>query len=375
VTRPAWLPSPDGELLLLAALGEGDVAERAWARWRAAHIEDQFDIASFRLLPLVYRNLAAAGSEDPYMGRLKGLYRRSWFVTQSLARSAAAAVARLERAGIPTMLLKGAGLAVAHYRDLGARPMDDVDIAVPSARAADALELLGAAGYRPRRPIADGQLLMGHAVPLAGADGTVIDLHSSTFWAAGGDDELWEASVPVELHGVGTRTLCPADHILHVCTHGAYWSGIHPLRWVADVHAVARSGGVDWDRLVRLAHERELGDPLAGALEYVHERFGVSTAPDLPARLRAGRVRPLRRAAQRVAALPPSRLRSSGLLFVYLDAYGQRARAAGFRPTPRGFLRWLERHLQVAGTRELAFRIAESLARRPGAMPVVAPRP
>jgi hypothetical protein len=372
---PAWFPSPDGELLLRAALLDGDVAIRAWAAWRAAHIDEHFDRASFRLLPLVYKNLAANGCEDPYMGRLKGVYRRSWFLTQTLLTRTAGAVGRLEECGVPTLLLKGAGVACAHYRDAGARPMDDVDVAVPRERAAEAIALLTDAGFQPRRPVDERDLRLGHAETFSSHDGeTVIDLHWSILWRAGPDEDLWQASVPIELHGVSTRTLSPADHVLQACAHGAHWNQIHPLRWVADVHAITSSGPVDWERLVRVAHARELGPPLADALAYVGERFDVPVPEEFPARLRAARVRPLRRTAQRVAALPPSPLRSGGLLFVYLDVYRAQTHDAGARPSPQGFLRWLQRYFDVADLRELVLRIGRSFAGGGADEPVMAPR-
>jgi hypothetical protein len=211
--------------------------------------------------------------------------------------------------------------------------------------------------------VRDDDLVVGHAETLDHAEGATIDLHWSVLWDAGDDEELWAAAVPLGLGGVGTRTLCPADQILHACAHAAYWNEIHPLRWVADVHAVARSAtDVDWERLVRVAHARELGVPLAGALAYVRAAFGVPVPPEVPGRLRAARVRPLRRAAQRVAALPPSPARSAGLVLVYADAYRRRGRAAGVRPTPSGFVRWLQRHLDVDGVRGLAARGWRSVA-------------
>jgi Uncharacterised nucleotidyltransferase len=371
---PVWFPSRDGELLLRAALLEGEQSSVAWAGWRAAHIDEQFDLASFRLLPLVYKNLVEAGSDDPYLHRLKGMYRRSWFLTQSLLTGAAGTVELLEGAGIPTMLLKGAGLAVAHYRDLGVRPMDDVDVAVPRERAADALTVLGEAGLAPRRAVEKRDLRTGHAELLVSEEGTAIDLHWSILWQAGDDAELWRDSVPVQLHGVATRTLSPADQILHVCAHATYSGQIHPLRWVADARAVERSSAVDWQRLARIARERELGSPLADALAYLRDRFGMKLPADLPARLRDARVRPLRRAAQRVCASPPSPMRSSGLPLLYLDVYLSQVRAAGSRPSPRGFLRWLQRHLKVESGRELASLVRRSFARRASEGAVMAPR-
>jgi predicted Rossmann-fold nucleotide-binding protein len=60
---------------------------------------------------------------------------------------------------------------------------------------------------------------------------------------------------------------------------------------------------------------------------------------------------------------------------VYLDVYRARARAAGVAATPAGFQRWLQRHLEVSGTRELAARVGRSFARRGGGGggPVMAP--
>ena len=366
MTTPAWYPSADQELLLRAALMPGETAERAWVRWREA-TGDQFDLGSLRLLPLVYRNLAAHGSDDPWMGRLKGIYRRTWFLNQALLDRTATAVGRLEAAGIPTLLLKGAGLTLAHYRDMGARPMDDADVAVPCGRALEALAVLAEDGFRAERPVSKDDLVLGHAETLAAPGGERIDLHWDVLWRAGRDELLWEAAVPAELRGIATRTLCPTDHLLQVCGHAAYWNRIHPVRWVADVHVVLRSAGpeVDWDRLVSRAAERELTLPLADALDYVRGRFGAPVPADVVPRLRGPAVRALRRVTHRVAALPPSRARSAGLLLVYLDVYRTRARVRGRRATPSGFVRSVQRHLEVEDAAELARRITRTFLRSP----------
>jgi hypothetical protein len=373
VTRPIWFPTADGELLLRAAVAEGDEAERAWRRWRGAHADEQFDLGSFRLLPLVYRNLEAHGSADEWMGRLKGLYRRQWFLNQSLLARAAEAVAALEAAGVPTLLLKGAGLSVAHYRDLGARAMDDVDVAVALRDAGRSVEVLREIGLRPARPLPPDHLALDHAETFTGAGGARIDLHWDLLRWAGADDAIWAAAEPAELRGAVTRTPCATDHLLLVCGHAAYWNVVHPLRWVADVLMVLRSD-VDWDRLVRLAAQRGIAPPLAAALAYVREAFGAPVPPEAIGALRRARTPPLRRAAHRVAALPPSPARSIGLFAVYADAYTARARARGVRPTPHGFARSVQRHLEVADARELVVRIARGAVRQRRPAPVMAPR-
>jgi hypothetical protein len=360
--RPAWYPSPEQELLLQAALLPDAAAERSWVRWREAHASEPFDVASFRMLPLVYRNLARLGSGDSWMGRLKGVYGRSWFVNQMLFHRAAAVVRRLEAADIPTLLLKGAGLSLAHYRDMGARPMDDVDVAVPLARASEAIAVLRSAGMRPELPLTDEHLVLRHAESLATPDGHTIDLHWSLLWQAGDDDEFWDAAVPATLLWSPTRTLSATDHILQVCAHGAYWGRIHPMRWVADVHTVMRSAApeIDWERLLRLAVHRELTLALHDALAYIDERFDTPMPDDLLGRLRSQPVRAMRRAAHFVAGLRPSPGRSAGMLLLNLDIYRAHIELHGRHASATGFIQYLQRNLRVVTRRQLAARIMRS---------------
>ena len=75
-TDALW-PTPAQELLLRSALLTGPGALEAWQRWKSQHdlVESELDHGSFRLLPLVYRNLSAQGIEEPHLARLKGIYR------------------------------------------------------------------------------------------------------------------------------------------------------------------------------------------------------------------------------------------------------------------------------------------------------------
>src|SRR5262249_19250137 len=57
----ALWPTSSQVLLLRAALGRGPDALEAWNEWKSRHdlIETELDHGSFRLLPLVYKNLVA----------------------------------------------------------------------------------------------------------------------------------------------------------------------------------------------------------------------------------------------------------------------------------------------------------------------------
>ncbi|MDP3660643.1 hypothetical protein, partial [Phenylobacterium sp.] len=105
------LPWPKGTqaLMVRAAIGPQDEVEQCFRAWRRlVNIDDHMDGGTYRLLPLVYERLRTAGSDDPLMGRLKGVYRRAWVETQSVFHAVAPVVARLEAAGVRTLLLKGA---------------------------------------------------------------------------------------------------------------------------------------------------------------------------------------------------------------------------------------------------------------------------
>jgi hypothetical protein len=151
-------PTVSQTWLLRAAFLPAEPAQAAWQVWqsRAGSLE-QIDEGSGRLLPLLYRNLRRSLSPsqmaEPPIPRLRDGYRRTWFRNQAAFYQIAGVLEALHSAGLPTMILKGAALAVLHYRDLGLRPMVDLDIAVPSARALEAFEVLRQLDWAPNVPI------------------------------------------------------------------------------------------------------------------------------------------------------------------------------------------------------------------------------
>ena len=121
-SRPGCWPTPAQLLLLRAALWRGEDALAAWTEW-AAHADlDRLDEGSHRLLPLVYTNLHALGLAHPWLNRLKGLKRRTWYENRLLFHHMLPVAQAFESAAIKTLALKGPALATLYYPDLGARP-------------------------------------------------------------------------------------------------------------------------------------------------------------------------------------------------------------------------------------------------------------
>jgi len=78
-------PSKVQEVLLKAALFQGDEAVYYWNEWNnLVNFEAFFDNGSFWLMPLVYKNLVDIKPEIKYLGKLKNIYLQSWYKNQKL---------------------------------------------------------------------------------------------------------------------------------------------------------------------------------------------------------------------------------------------------------------------------------------------------
>jgi Uncharacterised nucleotidyltransferase len=361
-------PDPEQLLVLHAALDEPAEGRQAWRRWRAAVEFDDVDHGSTRLLPLVYRNLGPDSFDAEVAGRLKGLYRRSWSHNQLLFRRGAEAIEALAASGIETIALKGASLAVLSYDDVGVRPMDDVDLLVPFARARDAIDALQAAGWSPERDDPLAWTKVHHSLGFAGPDGGHVDLHWFALWQPASDDELWRGSEPLDLAGADTRTPCAADQLLLACVHGTPWSPLPPFRWIADAATVVRSGdgNLDWDRFASEAERRRLTVACTAALTYLREEFGVAVPAVTLERLRSAPVSRHERAAFKAACRPDSPLRTLRMAW---DRYRRLRDLDTGAPRPAGFVSFARRFWGLESVWQLPLHAARALTRRraPGA--------
>lgn len=288
----AFWPTPLQEGLLRTALMPADDARASWAQLRPGlNLDDIWDPEIHRLLPLVHQSLVDLGVDDPDLPRLRGLARRTWYENQLRLRGTAPVVARLEAAGMPTLLLKGLPVALRYYKNLALRPMLDVDVLIPATHRDDALDLMAGDGWRMRRR----HLSLYHGEELAHPDGRRLDLH----WHLGmpfmlpastaeSEDDFWSAAIPLDVAGVATRTLCPADMLLHTVVHGA-WSGSgSTVRWIADATTVIREEDdpIDWERFVDQVARRRLMLLVSEPLRYLARVFDAPVPGEVLTRVR-----------------------------------------------------------------------------------------
>lgn len=131
---------------------------------------------------------------------------------------------------IETILLKGAALTMTVYRDLGLRPMQDIDLLIRRdelARATATLCDLGYQRYRPLGPPAQARTddFHGEVAYVKNCGFTVaIEPH----WTLGHKypysgrinvDGLWQRAKRARFKGVDAPVLCPEDSLIHLCLH------------------------------------------------------------------------------------------------------------------------------------------------------------
>ena len=319
----ALWPTAEQALLLRAALPGRSDSREAWAEWRSRHdlVETHLDRGSFRLLPLLYRNLVALGHDDPDLPRLKGIYRYWWCSNQRLLYQAAGIVRDLAAAGVPCIVLKGAAAANLHYRDSGVRPMGDIDLLVPLHMAAYAVAHLEKCGWRSNRKHVKDLIRYQHSVTLE-KDGAAVDLHWQVFRECiEGDagDGFWSRSVPLEFLGAQARALGAGDALLHTIVHGMRWREEPTIRWIPDALAILHSSGaaIDWHAVREEARSRQLLLRFVRGLDYLRRVFGAPV-PD--------------HVFEQLARTPASPLEQLEYRFLTLGADGNRKLQMGHAP-------------------------------------------
>jgi hypothetical protein len=314
-------------LLVRAAVLRGEAQLRDWRAWCEVAVPERMHSGEVRLLAAAYKPLVEAGEDGEMMEIAKGVYRRTWYVNHVSRARNAEIVRRLDAAGVPSLVLKGFALAVTVYRDLGARPMEDLDVLVAPERIEDAVAALEPMGLVPagasRRPTG----LLGNEVDMLGPDGrSVVELHAYGLIESADDADLWERRTAFPMGDAEAFAPGPEDHLLLVLAHGQLWNTVQPVSWAVDAAALVRAAGAafDWDRFAGRAIARELTQPAIRGLRMLRD-LGVTVPGRTLAALEAHPVGAWGRLADRAARGVPGRL---AILILAADRY-RRFRAAG----------------------------------------------
>ncbi len=318
-------------LLLRAALG-ADKAEAATALaewWRGIASFEDVQGTDSALFAQIHANLGARIPDPKLAARMKGTARHVWLRNQYMVADCATLVGALARAGVPTVLLKGAAMAVAVDRNVGLRWMSDCDILVPPETALAVIRILAEQGFTKDQDVTPRDLGLVHGLTLheKGTGRDRIDLHWQPIRDIGAGSmtrAVFETARPavIGIGGEACRVPAPELMVFHAIVHGTEWSPLPRYDWLVDTVKILRQAGdrFDWDIVIRTARAYRFGFLVAAALGEVRRHF-ADLVPVAAARA-AGHRNPYfeRREAQIRKAAPATRTVTDELLVTAMKA-------------------------------------------------------
>jgi hypothetical protein len=284
---------PTSRLLWESCRPEPDPA----AVWRALDGGADLGLAvtaaeEHRISPLLWRALGAADALDalgPERAVLSGT--ADAFAMEGLLlipRAVALAVRPLTAAGLEPVIFKGPAVA-ARYPRPGLRPMEDIDLLLPRADHARALEALQSAGWRVVRA-AEGEqydtVLAHDEVP-----SLTLELHfglemASQRVTALDAETLWARRQPAEVAGTPAFVLPQDEELVVLAAHaGKPHHGFVRLVWLADLAMIVRAATadghpVDWAQVRAVAGATHCVTVVGAALALAR-RAGVEAPSEL----------------------------------------------------------------------------------------------
>lgn len=261
--NPGFWPTPNQKLFIEAALGEKDTAINAWQEWRMFNDLESLDEGSYRLIPLIYKNLDNFIQDDPIWINFKEIYFNFWKLNEILINGTKEIIGELIAADIEITLLKGLPLIKNYYIDSALRPMGDIDILVPKEKFSHAIEILNMFDWKHQQHKDQMKSIKRffHSIDFVSPLNYHLDLHwqiipgvdSADFKFIDLDNSNKDFSVPLQV-------LIPTDELFHVCVHGAQWHRIPSIRWIVDANQILnlKKDSIDWSRIINLANDNSL---------------------------------------------------------------------------------------------------------------------
>ncbi len=274
--------------MLLACLAAEPEATRALDRIVSTN-GGGVDAGCAQFLPLLYRRWPLR--QDAILIAGKKAYLTIWRQNQDRMLHLTSLLEGFQELGIPCLVLKGAALILAHYRDPGLRGMRDFDLLIHERNLEAAIVHLTRAGYTAERQLQTSAILerarVGHAWQFSLGAEQSCDLHWRPVVRCYSPEVarlFWEGARTAVLDRAPALVPSPTDQLFHVCAHGLQWDWIPQIRWIADAVTVLREP-IDWDRVARLAEESCMRVRLARALGYLRLHFNAPVPESLPERL------------------------------------------------------------------------------------------
>lgn len=228
-------------------------------------------VRQHRLGPLLHWRLAREKADVPVPEEVRealaDTFKKATLRSLVIQRELLLLRQTLDRAGIPSIALKGAYLAFTVYPHPALRPLRDLDVLVPKDRALSAYQALIDSGYRrPKEYQGNPQACISvgkHLPPIRSASDQVkVELHvrltnPGPVQTSNVDESgLWERLIERNVAGQSLSYLSATDLLLHLIVHAVYDHRFDngPLV-LSDLSYLIRRTEIDWSLFWRLADE------------------------------------------------------------------------------------------------------------------------
>lgn len=248
---------------------------------------------------LIYKALnQSGGMKSKFPHHIQSYVRDFYYAVSgrniSLLQSLENIAIYFKKENIEAIVFKGLMLAHAIYKDIGLRPMGDIDLLIRREDIATADRALRRHGFSPEFEIEDFEGVMAgqyrNSVVYRSADSVPVSVHihwhivnffpfHKSVLQKIDMDLVWEESEPIRLDNAYMRTFSLHHHIIYLCMHALNHS-FHPLVRLSDINEVLRLKGdqIVWDKLINDA----LAFNLSKCVYYVLYLVSVMFNTDVP---------------------------------------------------------------------------------------------
>src|ERR1700674_3308592 len=245
-----------------------------------------------RVAPWVYFRLQSVAGTGlvpaDALERLHGVVSRQAIHFVELSSVLEEVLGRFSQAGIPAIVLKGAALATAVYKQSYFRMVGDLDVLVPKCNLAAAAAVLQAMGMQQPEP--HGMPLGHHHLPgfYYGAN-LRFELHwhvvepESSYQQLIAPETLWNGARPLRVGAVDAWMFSPEHLLLHAALHILTNRFSRMLYQLCDIREIVCrfTGQIDWDSFLAEVSASSLQWPVYLSFQLAADLAGAA----IPARI------------------------------------------------------------------------------------------
>ena len=251
--------------------------------------------------PLFYWNLNKIGNgkdvPSEVMKSLQKMYynnlARNIFLYDKLSKI----LTVFKEMGIDTIVLKGAFLAEEIYKNIGLRPMSDIDLLIKEKDLQKAkmelTKLMYSAAIFPTKLHEQFQTVLSEELRFIHQDkNIVIEIH----WDIQPHqtpykidiNKFWNNAKPVKIANIETLTFTSEDLLQHLCLHldkhiNSAAPPARPLRDYCDIAEVTRhyKDTINWNYLLQSSKDYGIEEPIFQGLSTAKKYFGAFVPEDI----------------------------------------------------------------------------------------------